>query len=323
MRRRAEAGRGTTCLAGGLCLAVLGGCATTVPPTPVQHPATAQAIDNTRSTVRATALWLARGVDSWFGDRPFDEAGSVTNGRLSVSVLHREDESLDADVRFNARFRLPNIEDWGYLFVGRDNPREVITDQPAAFTARERLTPQSTQDRSFFAGFGRELGDAIDFRLGFRGGLKPYAQARYRHAWQTGPEDLVEFRQTVFWSSDDRLGTTAALSVEHAFSPVLVGRWLSAATVTQVSDGLEWQTRLGAHRSYGRQRLLSVEGLMSAQRRTGVDVGDYGLQLRWEQPVHRDWLLGEVLIGHFWPRPTPDVTRGRAWAVGVGLKLKF
>lgn len=323
MHRRAELDRGTTGVAAGLCLAVLGGCASTAPPTPVQNPAAAQAIESTRSSVRATAVWLARGVDSWFGDRPFQEAGSVTDGRLSVSLLHRQDESLDADVRFNARFKLPNVEKWGYLFVGRDNPREVITDQPAAFTARERLTPESTQDRSFFAGIGREFDDAVDFRLGFRGGLKPYAQARYRHAWQTGEDDLVEFRQTLFWSSDDRVGTTAALSVEHAFSPVLVGRWLSAATVTQVSEGLEWQTRLGAHRSLGRQRQLSVEALMSAQRRTGVDVGDVGLQLRWEQPVHRDWLLGEVLIGHFWPRPSPDLPRDRAWALGVGLKLKF
>ena len=52
-------------------------------------------------------------------------------------------------------------------------------------------------------------------------------------------------------------------------------------------------------------------------------VTDGGLQLKWEQPLHRDALLGEVLLGHFWPRPDALAPRGRAWALGASLKLLF
>ena len=306
-------------------LLALGGCASLAPPaTDIQvDPATAQAIETTRSSVRASAIWVARGVDSWFGDRPFKEAGAVRDGQLSLALRQRQDEGFKADLRFNARFSLPNLEALGYLFVGRDNPREVISDLPGAFTTGEQLTPRPTENLSFFAGFGREISESVDFRLGFRGGLKPYAQARYRHPWQITEQDALEFRQTVFWSADDRLGATAAVSLEHTWSPLLAARWVSAATVTQEQPDLGWQSRLGLYRGFGEQRWLSVETVLSGRRNTGVAVKDYGLQVGWEQPVYEDILLGELIIGHFWPRPEASVPRGRAWAVGVGLKLHF
>jgi hypothetical protein len=281
------------------------------------------AIESARSSVRSTAEWLARGVDSWFGDRPFEDGGSVRDGRLSVSLLKRQDTNADFDVRFNARFRLPNVEEKTYLFIGRDNPRDVITDRPGSFTGRERLLSETNEDRSFFAGLGRTISESTDFRLGLRGGLKVYAQARYRRPWQLAAADLAEFRQTLFWSQDDHLGSTTALSYEHAFSPVLASRWLGAATITQNSRKFEWHTSLGVYRSFGVERVLSLEALATGRQGSGVAVTDYGVQARWEQPVHRDWLLGNVIVGHFWPRPDATSERGRAWALGGGLKMRF
>lgn len=280
-------------------------------------------IDATRRSVRSSAEWLARGVDSWFGDKPFSEGGKVSEGQLSVSLLKRQDERTDVDVRFNARFRLPNLEERTYLFIGRDNRRDVVTDKPGAFSRQERLLPAGTEDRSFFAGVGRTLSEVLDFRLGVRGGLKPYAQARYRRPWQLSPSDLLEFRQTLFWTIDDHLGSTTALSYEHALSSTLAARWLSSATITQESRKFEWASNLGAYKSLGEQRLLSLEALFSGKQGSGVGVSDYGLQTKWEQPVHQDWLLGGIVVGHFWPRKDATLERGRAWALGGSLKMKF
>jgi hypothetical protein len=280
-------------------------------------------IESARSSVRWSAEWLARGVDSWFGDRPFEEGGSVTDGRLSLSTFKRQGESADTNLRFNARFRLPNVEEKTYLFIGRDNTRDVITDRPGSFSQQERLLSDTAAEQGFFAGLGRTISDVVDFRLGFRGGLKPYVQGRYRRPWNPRPSDLVEFRQTVFWSVDNHLGSTTALSYEHAFSPVLASRWLSAATISQTSRKFEWNSSLGAYRSLGDQRVLSIEALISGKQGSGVGLTDYGLQTRWEQPVHKDWLLGQVVVGHFWPRPDELSPRRRAWALGAGLKMRF
>jgi hypothetical protein len=300
----------------------LGGCAQ-LPSRSETEAATAGAVESTQRSVRSSALWLARGVDSWFGDRPFEDGGAVRDGRLSLNLRQRQDEGFSASLRLNARFSLPNLEALGYFFVGRDNPRDIITDQPGAFTSGEKLVPDPDERLSFFAGFGRALTDAVDLRVGFRGGIKPYVQARYRKPWQLGPDDRVEFRQTVFWSSDDRLGATAAVNVEHVWSPALIGRWVSAATVTQEEPDLGWQSQFSLHRGFGPERWLTLEALLSGRRDTGVDVQDYGLQARWEQPLHRDRLAGEISVGHFWPRPEATAPRARAWAVGLGLKLRF
>lgn len=282
----------------------------------------AEAAETARSTVRSLTVWLARGVDSWFGDRPFEAGGKVTDGRLSTAMLLRQHDDPDFDVRFNARFRLPNVEERLYAFVGRDDRRDVITDRPGAFSRQDRLFDDSG-DRDFFAGLGRSLNDAIDVRVGFRGGLKPFAQARYRYEWLIGPNDLTDFRQTIFWSRDDRFGSTTAFSYEHAFTADLAVRWLNSATITQEDPHFEWATLVGAYRFFGDQRVLALETLASGEQGSGIGPSDYGVQIRWEQPVYEDWLSGGVLLGHFWPREDQDSPRLRAWAVGVSLKMRF
>lgn len=279
--------------------------------------------ESARSSVRSTAEWLASGVDSWFGDRPFQDGGKVSDGRLSVGLLKRQDESMALNVRFNARFRLPNLEHNAYLYFGRDNERELVTDTPGAFSRQQRLLTETAANQAFFAGFGFAVHESVDFRLGFRGGLRPYAQLRYRHPWELSPVDLLEFRQTVFWSLADHLGATTALSYDHVVSPSLVARWLTAATITQASKKVEWSSIVGAYQSFGGQRLLSLEALASGESKAGLGLSDYGLQTKWEQPVYKDWLQGEILVGHFWPRKDPLLPRGRAWALGAALKMQF
>lgn len=299
-----------------------------IAPAPVAAPPAAAPKDGmfeaTRSAVRSSTEWLARGVDNWFGDKPFDQGGSVSEGRLSISLLRREDTGTDFDVRLKARFRLPNLEAHsGYLFVGRDNPREVVTDTPATFSRQQRQLPERAADLSFFAGVGFALRESVDVRLGVRGGLKPYAQARYRRPWALGERDQLEFRQTLFWSVDDHLGSTTALAYEHVVSPTLAVRWLNAATLTQVARKVEWSSSLGAYKSLAQQRVFSLALLASGRQGSGVALTDIGVQAKWQQPLHRDWLLGDVTLGHFWPRPDALNERGRAWAVGAGLQLLF
>lgn len=309
----------------------LGAC-TTMPTASAQAPeaaapATAKGegvFEATRSAVRSSTEWLARGVDNWFGDKPFDQGGSVREGRLSISLLRREDTGTDVDVRLKARFRLPNLEARsGYLFVGRDNPREVVSDTPGTFSRQQRQLPERAADLSFFAGLGFAVRDSVDVRLGVRGGLKPYAQARYRRPWVLGERDQLEFRQTLFWSVDDHLGSTTALAYEHAVSPTLALRWLNAATFTQVARRIEWSSSLGAYKSLGQERVFSLAMLGSGRQGSGVALTDIGVQAKWQQPVHRDWLLGDVTLGHFWPRPDAQRERGRTWAVGAGVQLLF
>jgi hypothetical protein len=281
------------------------------------------ALSRTRSGVRSSVEWLASGIDGWFGDIPFSEGGKVTDGELGLTLYKREDDKANLGLRFRARFRLPNLASYQYLFVGNDDRREIVNDQPDTFTRQQQLLRGDNRDNAFFAGVGATLRDNLDVRLGFRGGLKPYAQVRYRHIWDLSPEDRIEFRETVFYSVADQLGSTTALTYEHAISPSLTARWLNAITATAKSKDAGWSSSVGVFKSFGGQRQLSMEALFNGVVGQPVGVQDYGLQMKWSQPIHQDFVIGELIVGHFWPRNDPALPRDRAWAIGTGVKLKF
>ena len=280
------------------------------------------AIESTRATVRTTAETLARGVDRWFGDKPFEQGGSVTKGLVTLGVVKRQNESADWTLRFNARFRLPNIEEKTYLFLGRDDERENITDRPGALSDLERSGVRSTTDPSFFGGLGRYFDEAFDARIGFRG-VRPYAQGRYRHVWELPGDGDIEFRETIFWTSRDKFGSTTVLTWEQPFGPTLAARWVTAATITQEVRDFVWSSVLGGYRSFGDRRLLALEALITGRQNDGIGPSDYGVQARWSQPLHRAWLLGEVLIGRFWPQKDAITPRDAIWAWGATVKMEF
>ena len=296
---------------------------------PAQGPATQKAdleasVESAREATHDAAVWLASGVDSWFGNKPFSEGGQVRDGELNVKFYSRQDQKTDYSITFNAKFKLPNLESNTYLFTGRDTIAGVVSDRPAVFAAKQRLLQSnSTLNNTFFAGLGRSVGDSFDARIGFQGGLKLYAQGRYRKAWQPAVDDSVEFSETVFWTQADGVGSSSVVSYQHLFSPTLAGRWLNAVTVTQTDTDAEWNSSLGVFKSLGQQRLLSLELLASAKQNTGLALTDYGLQMRWEQPVLNNRLIGEIVFGHFWPQSLNANDRSTAWAIGTGVKMKF
>lgn len=275
-----------------------------------------------RESVRATVEWLARGIDSWFGDRPFREGGKVTDGVISASTLARQGQGFDTSLHLNARVRLPNLERRVYLFFGRDDQREAVTDTPGALTRKQRLLPEARDQTSLLAGLA-VAAEKAEFRVGVRGGLKPYAQARWREHWDIDAAQRADLRQTFFLTVDDHVGSTTAVSFERVFTPTLAGRWLTAGTITQVSGKLQWSSSLGLYRALAEQRRLSLEAIVNGGQAPGVGISDVGLQTRWEQPLHEDWLIGEVLIGHFWPRPDVGSDAIRGWAAGVSVKMLF
>jgi hypothetical protein len=281
-------------------------------------------LEDTRESVRSATEWLARGIDSWFGNKPFEEGGRVTNGRLGLRTTWREDEGINATLRFNARFDLPNLRDKAYVFIGRDDEREVVTDTPNAFSRQEQLqADQARQDQSFFAGLGLNLRDNIELRAGVRRGIRFYTQARYRKLFAITDRDELEFRETVFWTVSDGFGSTTAFSAEHVYSPSLALRWLNAATLSQKTDGVAWSSSLGLYKSFGELYQLSAEALINGETGRDINVSDYGVRSKWQQPIYRDWLIGEVIIGHFWPRKDAVSERERTWAFGLGVQMRF
>ena len=60
---------------------------------PAANPVSPQAaqeqdlLEQSRTQVRGFSVWLGETVNDWFGDRPFEEGGKVTHGRLGLRNL--------------------------------------------------------------------------------------------------------------------------------------------------------------------------------------------------------------------------------------------
>jgi hypothetical protein len=282
-------------------------------------------LDRARASARSATEWLARSVDGWFGDAGAAQAGQFSDGRLDLGLHKRQGQAADIDLRFDARLRLPSARRQTYLFIGRDDPVEVARDRPQTITDQQNVRRDTAVERSWLAGLGVALHEGIDLRLGLRAGLKPYVQARYERPLALAPAHALTLRETVFWTRTDRLGSTTALAYDWAMAPALSLRWLTVGTITEVSRNFEWASTVGLYRLLGAQRRLSLELVVSGTgtRGTGRGLSDHGALVKWEQPIHEDWLLIEGLAGHFWPRYEAGSPRGRAWALGATLKMHF
>lgn len=295
-------------------------------PNPVSPEAAQEegVLDTTRTQVRGFSLWLGETVNDWFGDRPFEDGGKVTHGRLGLRNTWRQDEGWNTSVRFRARFDLPNLRDKAsYFFVGRQNERELLTDQAEAFTREQLLLEERRrEDQTGFAGVGVALRKNIDFRVGVRGGLKFYTQARYRKQWDLSAQDRIEFRETIFWNTKDKFGSTTAFDYAHAFTPTLALQWQNSTTISEKTDDFAWGSSLGLFKRYGDDRVLSGEMVVTGETGAEENVDEYGVRMKWTQPVYRDWLIGEFIVGHYWPQ-REDRERDRSWGVGVNLEMRF
>lgn len=279
-------------------------------------------LESTREYTYRGTHWLARSIDGWFGDEPFENRGEVS-GYIRINTLWDQHDGTNANIRFRLRAELPNLESRAYAFVGQDNEREVVTDQPDNFSREQLLLRENRRnDQSFFAGLGYDFMDNVDFRVGFRGGLNFYAQARYRNEWVLSPRDVIYFRESVFWSSKDSFGSTTVVDYEHALTNTLAARWSTSGTITRRSDGFEWHSGVGLFKEFTGVRTAAVEGVV--QGRIGsVDISNYGLRTSWRQPIYKDWLFGKVTLGHFWPKEREMVSREKAWALGLTFDMYF
>jgi len=281
------------------------------------------ALAATRRGLYDSAYWLVKNVDGWFGDKPFEEGGRVA-GAVRLRVRYREDDGFDSDSRYRVRVRMPNVSEYGYIFIARDNEEEVIRDEDEAFRVdRSAQTDSRTEDQAFFVGIGRMVRENVDLRLGVRGGYKLFAQARYRKAWWLTDLSNIEYRQTLFLAVDDGLGTTVGLNYAQTLNPETALRWRNSATIGTETDDVEWATSLGLFRTLGRDRQISFELLADGDTKGSVLVEEYGLRAIYSQPIYRNWIIGELIGGYLWPREDDEPRRDRTGAVGLSVELRF
>jgi hypothetical protein len=290
------------------------------------EPATAEIewLEDTRKGVYDLSHWLVSGVDSWFGDKPFDESGGRVSGRVFFRLLERQDDGLDVDLRYRLRVDMPNVSERAAIIIGREDESDLVSGRQGDFEQGQLVRSDSqTQDSTFFVGLGFLLRENLSFRVGVRSGYRLFAQARFSRTFSPTEATAFDFSQTFFAAVKDGVGTTTGLNYRQVITDRTAFRWRNSFTYSTETNGVEWRSTPEVIRDLGRQRQLFIDLPAEGETGSSVDVAEYGIRARYRQPVYKDWLFGELILGHFWPRDEEDPARRESWAVGAALELFF
>lgn len=242
------------------------------------------------------AAWF----DGFFGDPRSEETTPVgTFFRWRNQVRWDEREGTDFRSRLYGNVRLPHASRKLRLLISRDS------DPAGADPEDDRVSP-GQQDRT-------EIGlryivrskarSEFNVDAGVRGGLPPkfFARARYIFTRPLTDSSLARLTETAFWrSDDDGFGLDNRLDWEWLFDPLTLVRWTGAATISQDTDGVDWETRLtGFHQLSDHSAIRLETGVNGYTSPSEVD--EYYVNFRYRSTFLRPWLYYELQPEIAWP----------------------
>lgn len=287
----------------------------------------ADVIDETRRRIEETTCDAALWFDSLFGDGDVRSA-RATRGRVELAVAHSDFEGWDTRLRFSANIRVPSLENRFSAFVGRDNQQDFLRDRTEGLALRSQF-PRVDQQDQWLAGLGYALPEAarvhIDFRAGVHGTRRPnaFVQARVGYTPFSDDERLVHLRGTPFVNTLDGLGFTGSLDMDQTLGETRLLRWGTIGTVLQKADGLDWRSALILYQNLHKSRALGYEVFIRGVTTAPEPIGEYGFRTIYRQPLVRNRLIGELILGYSWPRNDPALPREGSFGISVGITLPF
>jgi hypothetical protein len=273
-------------------------------------------------TVCGAALWF----DGLFGERDLD-AALRSYGRLEVATSYSQFTGTKTRVRFDARVKLPALKDRLNAFVGLDDEDDFARDRSEGQGLRP---PRRETDRDEFLaglGFASVTTDRFqsEFRVGVRSPRQPkvFAQNRFSYLAYATERNRLLLRITPFWNNRDRLGVTTSTSFDHIVAEPFLLRWATAATITEVSPGLDWRSATVLYQNLRGSSAVAYEVFIRGASDAREPLHDYGVRTVYREPFFDASLFGQFVVGYSWPRTDPALKRDGAADVGLGVELPF
>lgn len=285
-------------------------------------------LDRSRRVLQETFCGATLWFDGLFGGQPDIENARAVSGRVELSTIYSEHDGTDPRARLRLKYDLPNLERRVNLFLGRDDRDDVVQGREKGFAIRSSVFDVETEDR-WLAGLGYsppgKWSERVDFRVGGRLSSTPevFVQGRLRRNVFVGENSVWRLRETVFYENRDGFGTTTSADFDHVLTQRLLFRWGTVGTFSEVTQGLDWRSATVLYQNLGARSAIAYEVFLRGSTDAEVAMREYGLRTVYRQPLTRDWLYGEVIVGYTWPRESLAEPRDGSAQIGFGLELLF
>jgi hypothetical protein len=296
-------------------------------------------------SIEAAAGWLDRGhsqvyqsvcgtvawFDGFFGDKNYDAASRRTFGRVSLSGFWDQYDGFDPTFRFRAKFALPALKNRTSLLVGRGDERDFIEEQGDGQSDSIPSNFNQVEDDSFLLGLGYQRGTGLKRGVSFSVGVKlrvppePYVKARFRRAWQLSDSTLLRLNPILYWKSDEGIGSTLNLNIDHLLSDKFMVRWSGSGNISQDNEveGVLWNNWLSLFQALTDRNAISYHAFVAGETKAEVELQNYGVEVRYRKRIARKWLFLELISSVTWPRYLLEETRDMNIGIGAGFEMYF
>ena len=273
-------------------------------------------------TVCGAALWF----DGLFGEGDL-HAARQSYGHLELATTYSEFYGTQTRLRFLLRVQLPAMEERLSAFAGVDDEEEFVRDRSEGQAIRSRRRP--TDRDSFLLGLGFAGFTSDRFQSDFKAGVtefslpKAFVQNRFNYIPYSSKHNRLILRITPFWNNRDHYGATTHTSFDHILDEAFLLRWSTAATKSEEVPGLDWRSAVILYQNLAGTRALAYEAFIRGSSAAPEPLGEYGVRTVYREPLFKDRLFGELVLGYSWPREDPALPREGAADVGVGVEMPF
>lgn len=282
----------------------------------------------TQEGLRSWSCHTFRWFDGLFGDtHDFDESG--VNGLMTVGARYTEYKDFDPRLRLRVNTQLPNLSRRYDVLLGRVDEEAYIRDtQPQdSMYYNPGLMPRDDA-AEWLLGLGHRRKNerrGWDYSVGVRleSPPDPYVKAQYYFNQPFTANTDLRFRQTFFWDTDERFGTTSRGDLSHAFSARNVLRWEAVATVSEERDGLFWYGGQTWYHLFEGMNAVSLLAFVRGETDEREPLQEYGFNLVWRRPLEGDWLFLSIGPSLTWPRYGEDEERNASWGFGAWIEMEF
>lgn len=283
--------------------------------------------EQTQQLVYGVSCHSFRWFDHLFGaEKDFPE--EEVNGLWLLGFEYREYDGIDPRGRFRVRAPLPNLDNRWDVIVGRENEEEFVSDTGPSDTTLYNPGLSRDEDNEWLLGFGHRKKNrrkGLDYSVGVRLGAPPnlYGKVQYYYNQQFTEKTDLRFRQTLFWRTDEGLGTTSRANLVHQAGVKDVIRWEGLATVSEDTEGMKWYAAQTWYHQLHGKNAISLQAFARGETDEEVPLRDYGLNLLWRQPFTRDWMFLSMGPNITWPRTFRNEERELSLGFSLWVEMEF
>jgi hypothetical protein len=283
--------------------------------------------EQTQELVYGVSCHSFRWFDHLFGDEK-DFPEEEVNGLWLLGFEYRQYDGFDYRGRFRVRAPLPNLDNRWDVIVGRENEEEYVSDTAPSEQVLYNPGLSRQEDNEWLLGLGqrrRSQRQGLDYSVGVRLGapLSLYGKVQWYYNRQYTPKTDLRFRQTLFWRTDEGLGTTSRANLVHQSDAQNVLRWEAVATVSEETEGMKWYAAQTWYHQLQGKNAISLQAFARGETDEEVGLRDYGLNLMWRQPFTRDWMFLSMGPNITWPRTFRYEERELSLGFSMWIEMEF